>query len=145
MGPLLAVSYFVLKLAAYAGWCYAGIRMLDGARPGARARALGLGALRVALGLSLGLVIWYLSTRVYGALSTHEVAGKQVLTYLAVYVPVRWLEWSLMASLIERSPLAFLLPASGRSVLFRLGGIAVSCLADLPMIHDGLPVGRFMC
>jgi 2-hydroxychromene-2-carboxylate isomerase len=82
---------------------------------------------------------------VAGAASGAGRAASTIAAYLAVYVPVRWLEWSLIASLVERSPRAFLIPPTRNSVLFRAGGIAVSCLADIPMLIQGLPVGRFMC
>jgi hypothetical protein len=139
VGGVLFLGYFLLKYGAYAGWCFVGLRLLDPADPNPRSRAAVLGAGRVALGLSLGLAIWALSTRFY---ATHP---DKTLTYLAVYVPVRWFEWSLIASLVEKSALAFLVPRSGKSLVFRLGGIAVSCLADVPMLIDGLPVGRFLC
>ena len=98
----------------------------------------------VLLGLTLGIGIWLASSAVASAVNAGP-AVRQIAAYLAVYVPVRWLEWSLIASLIERSGLAFLVPRSRGSVLFRLGGIGVSCLADVPMLVDGLPIGRFMC
>lgn len=144
LGGLLFVGYFVLKFAAYAGWCWAGLRLLRGPENAPRGKALALGALRAMLGLMLGLFIWAASTKVAASVSGNR-ASREIAAYLAVYVPVRWFEWSLIASLIERSPLAFLVPRSGRSVLFRLGGIGVSCVADIPMILDGLPIGRFMC
>jgi len=144
VGAVLFVGYFVLKYLAYAAWCFAGLKLLGDTSPSPRAKALGLGAFRVLLGIALGVVIWALSTKVYSSLSGDR-ASRQLLTYLAVYVPVRWLEWSLIASVVERSFGAFLVPRSVRSVLFRLGGIAVSCVADVPMLIDGLPVGRFMC
>jgi hypothetical protein len=144
LGGGLFLGYLVLKYAGYSAWCYAGLKMLGDASPAQRAKALGLGALRVALGISLGLAIWAVSTKVYASLAGDR-ASRQLLTYLAVYVPVRWLEWSLIASLVERSLATFFVPRTLRSVLFRLGGIAVSCVADIPMLIDGLPVGRFMC
>ena len=142
-GPLF-FGYFLLKYAAYAAWCWAGLKLLGDRSPSPRAKALGLGALRVLLGLGLGIGIWLASSAVASAVNAGP-AARQIAAYLAVYVPVRWLEWSLIASLIERSGLAFLVPRSRGSVLFRLGGIGVSCLADVPMLIDGLPIGRFMC
>ena len=144
-GALLFFGYFVLKYAAYAAWCFAGLKLLGDPTLTPRTKALGLGALRVALGLSLGLGIWLASTLVAGAASGAGRAASMIAAYLAVYVPVRWLEWSLIASLVERSVRAFLIPPTRNSVLFRVGGIAVSCLADIPMLVQGLPVGRFMC
>ena len=142
-GGLLFVGYFVLKYIAYSAWCWAGLKMLR-TEPPERGKALGHGLLRLFLGFALGLFIWALSTKVASSVGTDR-ATQQIAAYLAVYVPVRWFEWSLIASLVERSPLAFLVPRTTNSLLFRLGGILVSCLADVPMLIDGLPIGRFMC
>jgi hypothetical protein len=142
-GGLLFLGYFVLKYLAYSFWCWMGLKMLR-KEPPERAKALAFGALRVFLGFTLGLFIWAMSTKVAASVGTDR-ATAQIAAYLGVYVPVRWFEWSLIASLVERSPLAFLVPRTRNSLLFRLGGIAVSCLADVPMLIDGLPIGRFMC
>lgn len=142
-GGLLFLGYFVLKYLAYSAWCFMGLRMLR-SEPPRKGAAFGLGLMRLVLGFTLGLFIWAASTKVASSVGTDR-ATRQIAAYLAVYVPVRWFEWSLIASLVERSPIAFLVPRTGSSLLFRLGGILVSCLADVPMLIDGLPIGRFMC
>jgi len=145
---VLFVLYLALKYLAYSAWCLAGLAML---RPGerlSRSSAMGLGFLRLLLGFFVGLGIWYASSFVYGRLQTAPAALRTLLTYLAVYVPVRWLEWSVLAVMIEPpggTLLSFFAGRGAKSRLFRLGGILVSCLADVPMLVDGLPVGRFLC
>jgi hypothetical protein len=74
----------------------------------------------------------------------------QAIAYLAVYVPVRWIEWGLIALIVTpdaRHFGAFWLGANRRDRLWRLCGIAASCCADVPVLVavGGLPVGRFMC
>jgi hypothetical protein len=66
-------------------------------------------------------------------------------------VPVRWVEWGIFEVALQPSARAwdvFTLSADPRVRRWRLGGIVISCLADVPvMIALGgvLPVGRFLC
>jgi hypothetical protein len=113
------------------------------------AMAIGLGILRSFMGLGFGLGIWFVGSMVYGALS--HLPAPSALTYLLVYVPVRWLEWSIMLVTVCppcRSTAGFFLGLAKGDRLWRLGGIVLSCLSDIPMIISLggiLPVGRFMC
>jgi hypothetical protein len=76
------------------------------------------------------------------------------LTYFAIYIPVRWIEWAIVAFALTAPPRPrdnFLLGSGRSSRLWRLGGIVVSHLADIPLILMAggvtgiLPVGRFLC
>jgi len=140
-GPLL---YALIKAVAYIAWCGQGAR-LHGHTDRIVLRAFLYGFLRLAMGAFLGLfLIFWLVNVLSTALPNH------VLLYLAVYVPVRWLEWSLMAVIMDlehRTLRNFLVGNTSNSRLWRLGGIAISCVADIPMIISigGLPLGRFMC
>ena len=152
--PPFLLAYLALKAAAYAGWCALGLRLL---RPGVSRRALAalaLGLLRLVIGLSFAVGIFLASTLLVAGL--HEAAGEPlspsatvVLTYLAVYVPVRWVEWALIELVLtsEARTLRGFLLSSRRARPWRLGGILVSCLADVPVMLalGGLPMGRFMC
>lgn len=146
--------YAVLKYAVYSAWCAAGLALLVGRDAVVWRRAAGLGALRVAIGLAFGTFIFLASLAVFAGLSETEVGASRhlphVLTYLAVYVPVRWLEWGILELVIDPVRRGFgglVAGGSGPGRRFRLGGILVSCLADLPMILSmgGIPVGRFLC
>jgi len=151
--PLILGAYLLGKALAYVGWCRLGLRWLapEARRPGLR--ALGLGLLRMAMGALFGVGIFLASAAVYSALGAGIQATRgssMVLTYLSTYVPVRWIEWGLIELLLHRrarSPGGFLLGGGARARGWRLGGIALSCLADVPMILSigGLPLGRFMC
>ena len=88
-----------------------------------------------------------ISQRVSAALGSGFAAN--ALTYLSVYVPVRWLEWSIMAALLLSPSISqFLFGAARPDRLWRAGGIVISCLADIPLIISlggVIPTGRFLC
>lgn len=137
--------YGAVKYAAYSLWCWAGLRAFRPDLPAPAPRALALGALRLAMGLGFGIVIWLL-----GTLAARPLRSEAAV-YLAVYVPVRWIEWAIIDALFGAQPSGvgpFLLGRDGLSRGWRLRGILLSCLADLPMIVSlggHLPLGRFMC
>jgi hypothetical protein len=128
--------YVAVKAIAYVGWCFLGVRLLD---PGRRApwhRALGLGLARLGLGIVLGLFIFL------AALSMNNATRNAPLTYVSIYVPVRIVEWMILHVFVARQTLG------AKSALWVLGGVAVSCLADLPLgaMEGGIvPVGRPFC
>jgi len=146
MGALL---YFGGKFLAYSVWCYFGLRGFRPQNSHTLGRAIIYGAIRLALGFFFGILIYLLSS----ALITSLAPGlpENVIAYLAVYVPVRWIEWTIMAILIMPGPISpsHWIVGSGRmDRLWRLGGIAISCLADIPLIVSlggVIPVGRFLC
>jgi hypothetical protein len=136
--------YAGIKALAYMGWCGLGAR-LHGHRERLWLKGFLLGFGRLAMGAVLGLVVIFF---LVNALST--TIPNQFLLYLAVYVPVRWFEWSVMAVLMDSKHVSwrnFVVGETASSQLWRLGGIAISCMADIPMMFSlgGLPVGRFMC
>ena len=127
--------YIAVKYAAYATWCYAGLRCLapDRLRPGKVASVLG--GLRLLLGIALGLFIFF------AALSMNNATRNAPLTYFSIYVPVRVAEWTIFHFLIGGI-------RGFRSAGWVLGGVVVSCLADIPIgIMEGgvVPVGRPFC
>ncbi|SRR6266487_293361 len=146
MGP---IAYIALKYLAYAAWCFVGLSLLSAISSVRLSRALGFGLLRLLLGFMFGLIIYLVGSIVYSALIDAPATG--LLTYLAVYVPVRWVEWSILGILIAPSARtfgAFWTGSNDRDRLWRLGGVLISCVADIPMIiaFGGiLPVGRFLC
>lgn len=140
--------YGSLKVAAYSAVCHVGLVWVGRRRRLVLPVALGLGLLRAAMGLVFGVGIFFASAAVLAA-TPGSTAGP-LLAYLAVYVPVRWIEWSLIALLVApdaRSGPGFLFGADGRDRLWRVLGIVVSCAADVPVFAatGGMPVGRFMC
>jgi len=144
-----AILYIGIKYAAYTLWCLLGLRLFQPSRSSRVAIAMGFGVLRLLMGLCFGVGIWLIASLVYTALS--HAPFSSVLTYLLAYIPIRWVEWSIMLVLISascRSPSGFFLGCAKSDRLWRAGGIILSCLADIPMIitlGGILPVGRFMC
>lgn len=131
--------YVALKVLAYTLWCGLALRGRHPALADVIPRALAWGMGRAAMGVLFGLGIWLLSTLV--AIGLRELGADdlamQAGAYLAVYVPVRVVEWGILARLMLHRWDSF----------FILGGVGISLLADIPMIvaTGGLPIGRFMC
>jgi len=144
--------YLLVKLIAYCLWSYIGLRLFRPEQTEFIAGALRFGIIRLLMGFFFGVVIFV------AALTWASVLGKgvgqDVVTYLGAYVPVRWIEWTIMAILlnpnVRRIPNAFywFVGKENRDRLWRLGGIVISCVADIPFI-EGLggviPTGRFLC
>jgi hypothetical protein len=141
--------YVLAKFLAYTFWCQRGLQIFQPGRRATSEAAAAWGAVRMLMGLVFGVLIWIVASGIFQALS--QVPGTSAITYVIVYVPVRWLEWSLMAGMmspggISARSFGWGTDAAGR--FWRLGGIVISCLADVPMIialGGILPVGRFMC
>lgn len=130
--------YFLIKALAYVGWCGQGAR-LHGHGDRLTLRAFVYGFVRLVLGLIVGLFLIY---PLVNALD--RVIPNHVILYFALYVPIRWFEWSLLAVIMDldhRTPRHFLVGDTSASRLWRLGGIAISCVSDLPILiaSDGLP------
>ena len=144
---MYAFLYIGGKLTAYSLWCFFGLAKVRGDRDASAARALMLGFARLLLGLFFGAVIWFGSSVVLSKLGYG--LPQNVLTYLLVYVPVRWFEWSIMAVILVPGSISqFFLGSARPDRLWRLGGIVISCLADIPLIISlggVIPTGRFLC
>jgi len=136
MEALEFAIYVAVKCVAYVGWCLVGLRLLDPDRPALFVRAASLGIGRLALGVVVGLFIFV------AALSMNNATRNAPLTYFSIYVPVRIVEWTIWHVLVSRRF------AGVKSVGWVLGGVVVSCLADIPLgIMEGgvVPVGRPFC
>jgi hypothetical protein len=137
--------YIVVKYAAYVAWCYFGLKWLRNKT--SIGSAFGYGSARLGLGMAFGVAIFVL-----GAFLHQNAPNHAWPVYLAVYAPVRYVEWSILAALVLegfRSERRF---GDGVTQRWILGGILVSHVADLPLIlftYEGaggfLPVGRFLC
>ena len=150
---LIAVAYMVLKAAAYLTWCWVGVRTFRPERTSRLGLAIALGLLRLLLGLGFGVGIFLAGSVLFERLAATDSLGSgaaMALTYLAIYVPVRWIEWGILETILftgGRGFTTFLGGSGARGVRWRLGGIAISCVADVPwmLAMGGLPVGRFLC
>lgn len=144
---MVALLYIGIKFLAYSAWIFWGLRTLRNESTPSPLGSLALGFLRLCLGLFFGVLIYMLSA----TLLSHLGYGlaPNILTYLAVYVPVRWIEWSIMAVILLPGSFAqFFVGVAKPDRLWRLGGIVISCLADIPLIiglGGVIPTGRFLC
>jgi hypothetical protein len=137
--------YVAVKYACYSLWCYYGLRLLRETR--SAKSAAGFGFFRLLLGVVFGVGIFLIGGILHLNVPAHPVA-----MYLSIYAPVRYLEWSILAGLLLSGKNMARSFFDRTTQLWILGGIAVSHLADLPIIffaYQGakgfLPVGRFLC
>lgn len=130
----LYLIYVVVKYIVYSGWCYVGLRLMTPDSTG-MGRALAFGGLRLALGIFFGFFIFFLMGS--------DVTSQNILRkYIAVYGPVRIVEWLIVGYLLARRRGTASFP------LWCLGGVVVSFLADLvsPAGLEGhFCVGRCLC
>jgi hypothetical protein len=127
--------YVAVKLIVYIAWCWVGLRLWRTASANF-GRAASLGILRLAMGVAFGVAI-FLS----GPVEPEHLLWK----YIAIYVPVRMVEWLILALIISRRsdtrrPLSI--------ILWCLGGIVVSYAADFASpegVAGHFCVGRCLC
>ena len=131
------IAYILIKYAAYTLWSFVGIKRIFHRQGHALANSAAYGAIRLLMGIFFGVFIFF------AALSMNNATRNSVLTYAVIYVPVRLVEWSILAVLINRGRPTF------RALYWICGGILISCLSDLPLAvinHDHIvPVGRPFC
>lgn len=131
--------YALAKFVVYAAWCFYGLRLFA-ARP-SLVGALKFGAVRWLLGLFFGVA---------AALGLGSVPAQSVaVLYVGVYVPLRVIEWLILAVLLARGVSGVhSLIRSPKTWLWVAGGIAVSFASDLAS-PDGMAgrfcVGRCLC
>jgi hypothetical protein len=129
------VIYVLIKLAFYTAWCWVGLLLW---RPNSLSwsKATGFGILRLFIGVLFGVAIFILI-----AAQPNDLLWK----YLAIYSPVRMVEWLILAWIIGRKsdnkrPMA--------ALLWCLGGIVVSFVADFASpegVAGHFCVGRCLC
>jgi hypothetical protein len=134
------LTYAVIKFIAYSLWCFLGLCLLAPAHATLLASAK-YGLLRWFLGLGFGL----LAAIALGSVPRESVGA----IYFGVYVPLRLMEWAIMAALLRRLSVSGLVPSPSPRVWFWvLGGIIVSFASDLAS-PEGMAgkfcVGRCLC
>jgi hypothetical protein len=147
--PLIPYLYILAKFVAYGLWCSYGLRLLRDLKSWPLVDGFYYGLGRLLMGFAFGFLIWLLSFSI-GADATSSVSG-QLIFYLCFYVPVRWIEWSIFSTILSLNRRGWLttlwIGKDSTDRFWRLGGIAVSILADIPLViaFGGLPSGRFIC
>ena len=119
-----------MKYLAYSIWCYLGLRWLrDRKSVGA---GIAFGSVRLGLGMIFGVGIFVIG----GMLHLNAPANSWV-AYFAVYAPVRYVEWAILASLLGTKGGQVFQITGAVTQRWILGGIVVSHLADVPLILFG--------
>ena len=134
--------YIAAKFAAYAAWSALGLAFLSAPRP-APARlafeSLGFGLMRLLLGMGFGFLVFLFSS----ALPIHGTGTD----YVAIYAPVRVIEWGILLRMMRRGPNAAVF-GDRRAWIWIVLGIAVSfavdALSPIPM-HERFCIGRCLC
>ncbi len=137
--------YVIVKYLSYLAWCYYGLKLLRG--QASIGTVVAFGSARLGLGIVFGVAIFFAGAFLHLAVPAHPW-----LMYLAVYAPVRYVEWTVLAALLTSGADTARRVGDGVSQRWIVGGIVISHLADLPLIlftYEGakgfLPVGRFLC
>jgi hypothetical protein len=127
--------YIAVKLISYIAWCWVALRLWE-ASSTSLIRAAGFGILRLAIGVAFGLAIFF-------AVPTQP--ENVMWKYVAIYAPVRMVEWFIMALIIGRTSDN---QTTLNSILWCLGGIVVSFAADFASpegVAGHFCVGRCLC
>jgi len=134
--------YIALKLTGYSIWSYVGLRWLGDPSRATLTGALARGVGRLLIGWGTGIVVAPFAIAAVGS-------GHVTMFYVTALPVVRWFEWAIIHATVAASMTGtrFLDGLNSRGRLWRLGGIAVSYLADLPFLisEGGLPHGRIFC
>jgi hypothetical protein len=127
--------YVAVKLISYIAWCWFGLRLWR-AGSASLIKAAGLGILRLGIGVAFGLAIFFLVQA-----QPEDVLWK----YIAIYAPVRMVEWWIMAFIIGRKSDR---QTGFNSIAWCLGGILVSFVADFASpegVVGHFCIGRCLC
>lgn len=141
-----AIAFLLIKLLAYAAWCWLGLRVLGAKPPASMLRRVGVLALvRVALGFALG---WLMVLALTFIAPGQNRLGLSVPSLILGFVLLRWLEWSFVGALATghaNHPRIILFGRNLKEHLWRLGGLAVSFATDLAGVLGVGALGLIPC
>ncbi len=129
------VIYVVIKLVCYVAWCWVGLRLWTPESSRLR-KAAAFGVLRLGIGVFFGLAIFFTI-----AAQPDDVVWK----YLAIYTPVRFVEWLIIAWILRRQSS---LKSPTLALLWCAVGIVVSFAADFASpegVTGHFCIGRCLC
>jgi hypothetical protein len=130
----LLLSFIPIKLLAYIWWSYKGFFFLKLHFNYPKLRAIVYGLIRLLMGLMLGMALVYMALLI---VDPRNLVLSGIITYLLVYLPVRWLEWGLLEFIMSpkaRSFDGFIFGVNKNSRRWRLGGLLLCAVMDVPII-----------
>lgn len=124
--------WYLISFLCAAIWCYLGVRLFGSNKRRIALQALFFGALKLAAGFVVRFIIFYTS---YGIEAlVHDAQTARLLTYVALYLPGLWFEWSVIGALIAGSsfrPKSLLLGTGEWGPRWRAGGAAITFMVEL--------------
>jgi hypothetical protein len=151
-GVYWLILYAVVKLAAYGLVAAYGLKRFAPHSEKNWARILLVVLARVAIGIALALPIFVASEWLqnhYGFSRFGEPLF-YLTAYVAFYLPLRWVAWSLVAPLVNPQARSFHTLVVGSSIAdvqWRGVGVLASCCVDLVLVGatGTIPIGKFFC
>jgi len=126
---IFLIGYIAVKYAAYVTLCRSIPHFVEVQWGEKSANGFGYGLLRLFIGFVFGYVLVYIV-----AISAQNFGTAALDTFVMGYlilIPLRWLEWSLLLSIVQRK-LVFGQTAGQRKWLTL--GVLVSCVLDLGLV-----------
>lgn len=144
-----AIAYVPIKMLAYAFVARLGIETFQPSVSKAWWRSIAVAVARGLIGVAMAVPLLWAGEWLQSQHWESQPAFVLV-AYLAFYLPLRWVAWSLVAPLVNpkaRSLRAVALCASGLDALWRGVGVFASCMIDLilVLVTGTVPIGKFFC
>ena len=143
------IIYGTIKLLTYSFWCWCGIHIFDLSEFKHKIvkYSFYFGFIRTLMGIAFGAIFMMLGWLTYAVYRDLLLLFPPPI-WLLVLVLFRWIEWSIMESIMNKNARTFSanINPTMRSFLWRVSGIALSFIADfggMYVLLVGLP-GR-MC
>lgn len=135
------IIYILVKFFAYSAWGYVALMMFCHDKKYLVGKSLIFGSVRLLMGIFIGAVLIMLASR-----SLNSITNNRLFIYFLVYPPIRVVEWLLMFLLMKLIYRKRLIAQYSRVFLWILGGVIISCLADIPiLLTQGMMLGRIFC
>ena len=141
--------YLFPKFLIYVLWCYLGLRLFRAQGENWGNNAFLYGLYRLLLGFGFGFVV-FIAAAALESNGVNSEHNSTALEYVLVYLPIRWIEWTIMAIVIIPISTGLFRWLSGLNKtdrLWRLGGIAISFIGDASLLFlvKHVEIGRILC
>ena len=133
---MILLLYVVAKYAVYAVCCYLLLRVVGLRVKDPISFAASWGGVRLLLGLTVGIPMFYVYTLWLSAGTSESVS------YVLSFVLLRYIEWLLLFLLIARK---HHLRLSARAQAWIVSGVLVSCAADWLAVQTKLTETKLFC